>query len=72
VTQILNVTNHWGSRGVCAYMHWPRLRKLMIFEHMPLGTKVAVVYKTDDEVYEEHFHTYPTSSGFPQFVLSHD
>lgn len=72
--KILEVTDHWGSdaHAACAYMWWPRLRKLMIFEAVPIGTRMVIKYEDDGEHWEDHFHVYPTPHGYPQFVIGHD
>lgn len=73
MTQILNVRDYWGAtHEACAYLHWPRLKKIMIFEPLPINTLVEVIYETGDDTFAEHFNVYPTPSGYPQFVLNHD
>ena len=57
------------DRPIVAYLLYPRIDRLLIFEDIPVGEKVVIKHITDGVAIEEHHYVYPTPNGYPQFIL---
>ena len=70
-SRILNVTYGWKKEPACAWLFYPRINNLVIYDRYAKGEKIEVHYKLNDlhilELFEDHW----TPTPYPSFVLSH-